>query len=90
MEGDPPDKVTHWWVRGEPLFNAAWYDSLQEPVGEALHRRRKQLLQLARYARAAEPDELLGWGDVGLREFRALYESLAEVIREENAPGEDG
>jgi hypothetical protein len=88
-DGDPRESVTHWWVQGELQYNASWHDGLHESVAEVMHRRRRQLLQMARYSRAARPDELLGWGGVGLREFRALYEALAEVIRSENAPSED-
>ena len=55
-----------------------------DPV-ELRRSRTRQLMQMARYARAATPDELLGWGDVDVVRFNELYSALHELNASENA-----
>lgn len=71
------------WSPDSPVYNATWHVDYDEDPAELLRVRRRELVQMARYARAAVPGELLGWGDVDVREFRALYRELKEVLDDE-------
>ena len=42
-------------------------------------------MQMARYARAAVPGELLGWDDVDAVRFGELYEALHELSSKETS-----
>lgn len=50
---------------------------------ENLDIRRRQLVQMARYGRTGVPGELFGWDQVQLKEFRAIYRALCDVLDEE-------
>lgn len=91
--GDPDEVAQEAEIRAylgwgdNATFNSirhlfAWVDP-----AERIANRRRQVVQLARYGHAAAADELLGWGDVDLREFEAIYSQLAEVLDGEGAAG---
>ena len=50
----------------------------------ARKRRTKQLMEMARYARAGLPGELLGWDDVDVVRFNELYEALHDINQSED------
>lgn len=48
-----------------------------------MKRRLRKLIEIARYARAATPGELLGWDDVDTIRFHELYQALVELTNSE-------
>jgi len=54
-----------------------------DPPADRIRQRAKKLMQMARYARAGLPDELLGWGNVDVVRFNELYAALEELGAEE-------
>ncbi len=72
------------WTDNES-FNAILHLLATIEVAEHEAVRRKQIVQLSRYAHAGRADECLGWGDVDLRRFNEIYEELAEVLSSEGA-----
>lgn len=66
-----------------PAFNAIWHLLLELDPNELLAARRKQKVQLARYARLGRPGEGLGWDDVEATELQRIYGALREVLEAE-------
>lgn len=62
-----------------------WHLLVRVDPDEMLDVRRKQKMQLARYARLGAAGPGLGWDDVEVTELRRLYEVLGEVLDGEGA-----
>ena len=70
------------WLKSSPL--GTYLFRRTDPT-ESIRTRTRKLMQMARYARAAAPGELLGWDDVDAVRFGELYEALHELSSKETS-----